>query len=286
MSSRMARFMKFPACRPRVQRLRVPRHNGRMRITLISGADGASFAHDLADALGPDDDLTVIAPTVRDHWSAWLKACPDLDALLSPPGTPDTFAVADQLRSIDYSPAWQRTSDRTVAHRLVRSELLGTGYSLSDATLAAASRGGLPFRLLPMSDDRAELHVVVGGDTPRAIHVGEYLADPAAHDPSETVLVAESWRVSPSVVTQLADTDVLVLGPSSRTLAIDPVLRTPSLVDALPVGRPVLVVDHVDAAPADLVRVAGLREPDPVGAEAVGSEAAAVADRARLAVTS
>ena len=69
-----------------------------MRITLITGADGASFAHALAAQLEPSDELTVVAPTVSDHWSTWLKACPDLDALLDPPGTRRTFEVADQLR--------------------------------------------------------------------------------------------------------------------------------------------------------------------------------------------
>jgi LPPG:FO 2-phospho-L-lactate transferase len=286
MSSRMARLSEFPACRPRAQRPTGARHNGRMRITLIIGADGVSFAHDLAAHLQPGE-LTVVVPTVGDHWSAWLKACPDLDALLSPPGTPATFAVADQLRAIEYSPAWQRTSDQTVAHRLVRSELIGTGYPLSDATQAAATRGGLPFRLLPMSDDRAELHVVVGGDDqPRAIHVGEYLAAPEAHTPTETVLVAESWSVSPAVAAALAETDVLVLGPSSRTLAIDPVLRTPGLLDAVAATLPVLVVDHADTAPTDLVRVAGLRADDPGAAQPVPADAATVAERARAAVGS
>lgn len=285
MSSRMARLARFPACRGAVRPIVVPRDNGWMRITLITGADGVSFAQDLAAHLEPDE-LTVIAPTVRDHWSAWLKACPDLDALLSVPGVGQTFAVADQLRAIEYSPEWQRASDRTVAHRLVRSELVGTGYSLSEATLAAAARGGLPYRLLPMSDDRAELHVVVGGDEPRAIHVGDYLAAPHGHSPTETVLVAESWSVSSAVESVLAQSDVLVLGPSSRTLAIDPVLRTPGLLDALPAGLPVLVVEHHDTAPADLVRVAGLPADDPGAAERVAADPAAVAQRARLVAAS
>jgi LPPG:FO 2-phospho-L-lactate transferase len=254
-----------------------------MRITLITGADGVAFARGLAEALGSADELTVVAPIVRDHWSAWLKACPDLDALLEPSGVTPTYAVADRLRAIDYSPEWQRTSDQTVATRLVRTELLGTGYSLSQATLAAASRGGLGYRLLPMSDDRAELHVVVDGEQPRAVHIGEYLAEPAAHTPTETVLVAEAWSVSPTVASQLRGTDVLVLGPSSRTLAIDPVLRTPALLDSIDSSVPVLVVEHADTAPADLVRAAGLRADDPGSAEPVAADVAAVVDRIRRA---
>ncbi|MFC5677757.1 2-phospho-L-lactate transferase CofD family protein [Aeromicrobium endophyticum] len=252
-----------------------------MRITLITGADGVAFARDLAGALGAADELTVVAPIVRDHWSAWLKACPDLDALLEPADTSPTYAVADRLRAIDYSPAWQRTSDQTVATRLVRTELIGTGYSLSQATLAAATRSGLGYRVLPMSDDRAELHVVVEGKQPRAVHVGEYLADPGAYTPTETVLVAEAWTVSPSVVAQLRETDVLVLGPSSRTLAVDPVLRTPALLEALPDSVRVIVVDHADTAPADLVRVAGLRADDPGSPDSVPADVSAVVARIR-----
>lgn len=255
-----------------------------MRITLMTGADGAPFALRLAAELGPDDELTVVAPTVRDHWSAWLKASPDLDALLGPFDTAPSYAVAEQLRTIQYSPAWQRTSDQAVAHRLVRTELIGTGFTLSDATRAAATRAGLPFALLPMSDDRAELHVVVGGDEPRAIHVDEYLADPAAFVPSETILVAEAWGVSPTTAAALAQSDVLVIGPSSRTLAIDPVLRTPGLVEALPDGLVVLAVDHTDTAPAELITVAGSGADDPAGTRSVAADPSAVIDLARRAV--
>ncbi|MET0446758.1 MAG: 2-phospho-L-lactate transferase CofD family protein, partial [Aeromicrobium sp.] len=231
--------------------------------------------------LDPSDELTVVAPTVRDQWSAWLKVCPDLDALLAPRDVAPTFAVADQLASIDY--AWQRASDQTVATRLVRTELLGTGYSLTEATLAAASRSGLGFRLLPVSDGRAELHVVVGPE-PHAIHVAEYLVDPDAHEPTETLLVAEAWSASETVLAALGATDVLVLGPSSRTLAIDPLLRAPGVLDAIADSLPVLVVEHLDTAPEVLVQVAGLRETDPGAPEPVAADPSAVLDRARLAV--
>lgn len=257
------------------------RHNDDMRILLVSGGDGESFARALGDALGPDDTLDVIAPVVRDHWSAWLKASPDLDALLVRPGVPATHAVADELTAIDFSPVWQRADDQTVAARLVRTELIGSGFSLTEATVAASARAALPYRLVPMAEDRAEMHVVVGGDEPHAIHVEEYLADPATHAPSEILLVTEGISVSSTVSAALAGADVLVLGPSSRTLAIDPVLRTPGLREAIRADLPVLVVEHDDAAPADLVRVAGLREPDPGSAEPIADDVPTVLGRAR-----
>lgn len=251
-----------------------------MRITIVIGAEGAPFVWELAGLLGPDDELTVVAPTVRGHYSVSLVASPDLDELLGA-STGSTHAVADALEALDYTPRWQRASDRAMAARLVRTDLTTAGASLTDATIAAALRGSLPYRLLPMCEERAEFRVVVGSDDPRAIHVDEYLDDPGPHEPTQLLLIADQITISPAVSQALLNTDVLVLGPSSRTLAIDPVLRTPGFLDLVPDELPVLVVEHEDTAPADLIRVAGLRQPDPGAARNVPNHAKTVLEAAR-----
>jgi len=267
-----------PPCRTPEQ----ARQNGRMRILLVIGADGAPFARTLGGLLGPDDELTVVAPTVRGHVSAGLHASPDLDGLLV--SVDPTYAVADALESVGYTPTWQRASDQAVAARLARTELVLTGTALTDATIAAGLRAALPYRLLPVCDDRAEFRVVVGSDEPRAIPVDEYLADPSSHEPTQLLLIADQISVSAAVSTALLDCDALVLGPSSRTLAIDPVLRTPGFRDLVNIDLPVLVVDHADTAPAELVRVAGLRETDPGRPGLVPADAGAVLEAARKVV--
>lgn len=257
-----------------------------MRITVIIGAEGAPFAHDLVGRLGTGDELVVIAPTMRDRWASGLKVCPDLDALLATPGSGKTHAVADELIAIGYSPTWQRPTDSDVAGQLLRTELLGAGITLTEATAAAAKRRDLGFTLLPASDDRAELHVVVGtADGPRAVHVAEVLANPESYDVQELVLVAGTWTASDSVRDAIGSSDVIVLGPSSRTLAIDPVLRAPGVLDAFNEAVPVLVVDHHDSAPADLIRVSGLHEADPGRAEPVADDAGVVLEHARSAAS-
>lgn len=246
-----------------------------MRITLISGADGAAFVHDLATSLSPEDELVVVAPTVRGHISAGLQASPDLDALLSF-GAQETFAVADGLDAVGYVPAWQRASDQATAARIVRTDLTMNGASLTDSTTAAAVRAGLGYRLLPVCDERVEFRAVIGTDKPHAIHIEEYLAAPEGQDVTQLLLVADQLSVSPAVAEALSTTDVLVLGPSSRTLVIDPVLRTPGLRELIADDLAVLVVQHEDATPADLTRVAGLAEPDPGTARPVAADASAV----------
>ncbi|MBC7632017.1 2-phospho-L-lactate transferase CofD family protein [Aeromicrobium sp.] len=253
-----------------------------MRITLIVGADAAPFARGLAAGLTPDETLTVIAPVVRDRWLTGLKSCPDLDGLLGVGDAPPTHGVADELVHLGYSRSTQRRTDADIAVQLIRTELLGAGYSLTEATAATARRRSLGFALLPSSDDRAELNVVVvGADGPHAIHVEELLEAPGDHDVQDVVLVAEAWSVSSAARADLEATDLVVLGPSSRTLAIDPVLRTPGLLDLIDPSTPVLVVQHRDEAPPALIRAAGLSEPDPGSPETVPAEVAAVLARAR-----
>lgn len=251
-----------------------------MRILLVVGADGAPFARELGELLGPGDELVVVAPTVRGHVAAGLQASPDLDGLLAPRVSP-TYAVADALESVGYAPRWQRASDQAMAARLIRTELLATGTPLTDATIAAGVRAALPYRLLPMCDERAEFRVVVGSDEPRAIHVDEYLDDPTSYEATQLLLIADQISVAPAASQALRDADVLVLGPSSRTLAIDPVLRTPGFLALVDDDLPVLVVDRADPAPAELALVAGLPERDPGIAELVPDDAGAVLDRAR-----
>ncbi|MGA8988521.1 2-phospho-L-lactate transferase CofD family protein [Aeromicrobium sp.] len=253
-----------------------------MRITVIVGGEGAPFAHDLVGHLEPGDELVLVTPTMLDRWATGLKVCPDVDALLVAGTAHATHEVADEPIAIGYLPAWQRSSDAVVAAQLVRTDLLGAGYTLTESTSAIAARRDLGFTVLPATDDRAELHAVV--DSPegqRAIHLAEVLADPSAHEVKELVLVAETWSVSDAVRAVIGSSDVLVLGPSSRTLTIDPVLRVPGLRDAIRADLPVLVVDHAETAPHDLVRVAGQREDDPGDAAGVVADAATVVMRAR-----
>ncbi len=167
-----------------------------MRILLVVGADGAPFARDLGELLEPGDELTVVAPTVRGHVAAGLAGEP---RPRRPPGTrppPRRTPSPTRSRRSATHPTWQRASDQAVAARLVRTELVLTGTALTDATLAAGIRAALPYRLLPMCEDRAEFRVVVGSDEPRAIPVDEYLADPAAHEPTQLLLVADQISVS------------------------------------------------------------------------------------------
>ena len=208
-----------------------------MRIVFLTDGDGSDLAHRLAALVTDDDMLDVVVPITRDHWTHGLKCCPDVDAFLTLPGddiAAPTFTVADELAAVGFSPSWVRPTDAEIARQIQRTELLQAGYTLGATTTAMAARVSLPFGLLPASDDRAELHVVVEEpDGRRAVHVAEYLAEPDAYRPVESTIVSASWEVSAPVREAVGHADVILLGPSSPVLGVDPLLATPGLPDAM-----------------------------------------------------
>jgi LPPG:FO 2-phospho-L-lactate transferase len=100
-------------------------------------------------------------------------------------------------------------------------------------------------RLLPMSDDRAETHVVI--DSPDgavdqagqplrvAIHFQEwwirYHAERPAHE--FVVVGAESARPGPQVLDAITLADVVVLPPSNPVVSIGTILQVPGIADAV-----------------------------------------------------
>lgn len=252
-----------------------------MRIVLLTDGSGAGLAHDLADQLENGDTLDVVTPVTRDMWANGLKCCPDLDAFLTVPRAAEpTYAVADELAAVGFSPSWMRPSDRNIAVQIVRTELLQAGYTLTDATTAMSARASLPFRLMPVSDDRAELHVVVDEpDGRRAVHVEEYLAGPQPPEPVGITIVTRTWAASASVGAVLDTADAIVLGPSSPVVALGPLLAAPGLRDHL--SAPVLEVERDASEPTDLDDLAALAPPSLPPATRVRNDATDVLGAAR-----
>ncbi len=140
------------------------------------GIGGARFLRGLLRATaGSRTEVTVIGNTGDDITLFGLRVCPDLDTVMYTLGggihegqgwgrADETFVVKDELAAYGVGPAWFGLGDRDVATHVVRTQMLDAGYPLSAVTEALCTRWGLPelgVRLLPMSDDRVETHVVI-----------------------------------------------------------------------------------------------------------------------------
>ena len=152
---------------------------GTMRIVVLAGGiGGARFLRGLK-AAAPDADITVIGNTGDDIHLFGLKVCPDLDTVMYTLGggiheeqgwgrADETFAVKEELAAYGVGPEWFGLGDRDFATHIVRTQMLGAGYPLSAVTEALCARWQPGVRLIPMTDDRVETHVVVDAPTASA----------------------------------------------------------------------------------------------------------------------
>ena len=178
-----------------------------------------------------------------------LRICPDLDTVMYTLGDgideergwgrrSETWTVKEELAAYGAEPTWFGLGDRDLATHLVRTRMLDAGYPLSDVTAALAERWQPGVRLLPMSDQRVETHVVVDDpDTGRqqAIHFQEWwVRHRAALDPSAFVQVGvDAARPAPGVTEAIAAADAVLLAPSNPVVSIGTILGVPGLRTAL-----------------------------------------------------
>ncbi len=261
------------------------------RITVLSGGmGGARFLQGLLHLLGGAAEVTVVANTADDIWMHGLKVCPDLDTVMYTLGggidrergwgrTDETWSVKEELEAYGVEPTWFGLGDRDVATHLVRTEMLEAGYPLSAVTAALCTRWKPGVRLLPMSDDRVETHVVIDdAEQPsgqRAVHFQEYWVRLGAGVPARAVVPVGLDRATPApgVLEAIGEADVVVLPPSNPVVSLGTILGVPGVRDALAATEaPVVGLSPIVAG----AHVRGMAEQllDAIGVEA---DAAAVA---------
>jgi LPPG:FO 2-phospho-L-lactate transferase len=227
-------------------------------VALAGGTGGARFLRGLLRAVGPDADVTVVANTGDDITLLGLRVCPDLDTLMYTLGggideergwgrAEETWRVREELSAYEAPGAWFGLGDRDLATHLVRSQMLGAGYPLSAVTAALCARWQPGVRLLPMSDDRVETHVVVDVEgRRRAVHFQEWWVRLRGEpEVSEVVAVgAESAVAAPGVLEAVAAADLVLLPPSNPVVSIGTVLTVPGIREAV-ASRPVVGLSPV-----------------------------------------
>jgi LPPG:FO 2-phospho-L-lactate transferase len=164
-------------------------------VVVVGGVGGARFLLGVKALLGlppvgPGEsphEITAVVNTGDDVWMHGLRICPDLDTCMYTLGggidtgrgwgqRGETWVVKEQLAAYGADPDWFGLGDKDIATHLVRTRMLRAGYQLSAVTEALCDRWKPGLKLLPMTDDRVETHVVV--DTPegerKAIHFQEW----------------------------------------------------------------------------------------------------------------
>jgi LPPG:FO 2-phospho-L-lactate transferase len=227
-----------------------------MRIVVLSGGiGGARFVRGLLRHLrcspgAADSQVSVVVNTGDDLWLFGLKVCPDLDTVMYTLGgavdeergwgrRDEGWRAREELAGYGVEPSWFGIGDRDLATHLVRTSMLAAGYPLSAVTEALCERWQPGARLLPMSDDRVETHIVVADDAQpsgqRAVHFQEYWVRFRASLPALAVVPVglDAARPAPGVLESIASCDAVLFAPSNPVVSIGTILGVPGIRAAL-----------------------------------------------------
>ncbi len=234
-----------------------------MRITVLAGGVGAArFLRGLL-AAAPDADITVVGNTGDDITLFGLRVCPDLDTVMYTLGgginagqgwgrADETFSIRDELAAYGAGPGWFTLGDRDFATHIVRSQMLAAGKPLSAVTEILCRRWQPGVRLLPMSDDQIETHVLVddGGDR-RYVHFQEWWVRMHAAVPASAIVPAGAAeaRPAPGVLDAIGQADVVLFPPSNPVVSIGTILAVPGIRDAVAAKAVVGVSPIIGGAP-------------------------------------
>ncbi|GAB3971563.1 2-phospho-L-lactate transferase [Streptomyces sparsus] len=216
-------------------------------VVLAGGIGGARFLRGLRQAV-PEADITVIGNTGDDIHLFGLKVCPDLDTVMYTLGggihqeqgwgrADETFTVKEELAAYGVGPEWFGLGDRDFATHIVRTQMIGAGYPLSAVTEALCRRWQPGVRLLPMTDDRVETHVLVDTEdgSRKAVHFQEYWVrlriDVEGH--AVVPVGAEQAEPAPGVLDAIAGADVVLFPPSNPVVSVGTILAVPGIREAI-----------------------------------------------------
>lgn len=222
-----------------------------MEMLGIGGGIGASRLWGTLQTAAPDVDLTLVVNTGDDIWMHGLRICPDLDTVIyALSGRQDlergwgvrgeTWRSHEALQALGVE-AWFGLGDVDLATHLMRTGELRHSVPLSEVTRRLASNLGVKATVLPSTDDEVATRAITHeyGD----IHYEEYLVRYGA----EPAVIASmtggisSARPAPAVLEAIAQSDVIVIGPSNPIASTAPVLCVPGVREAIQRARATVI---------------------------------------------
>jgi LPPG:FO 2-phospho-L-lactate transferase len=228
------------------------------RVTVLAGGIGGSrFLRGLLAALGPTGEVTVIGNTADDMRLYGLHVSPDLDTVMYTLGggideeqgwgrSDESFLALEEIRNVASShgevgalETWFGLGDRDLGTHLTRTAMLEAGATLSEVTEVLCRRWQPGVRLLPMTDDDVQTHIVIedpaAPDGTRRMHFQEYWVRLHAEAPAAAVDIAGAAqaRPAPGVLDAITTADLVVFPPSNPVVSIGAILAVPGIAEAV-----------------------------------------------------
>lgn len=219
-------------------------------ITALAGGVGAAkLLTGLVKVISPEE-LTVIVNTGDDIELYGFHISPDIDIITYTLAgivderkgwgiRGDSFNCLRMLKKYGYE-TWFNLGDMDLATHIHRTMLLKRGLTLSEATAEICKALSLKVKILPMTNDRFETHIVTDVGT---MHFQEYLVKRKAKDKVLGVkfLGVEKAKPAPGVIEAIMECDILVVCPSNPIVSVGTILSIKGVREALRRTRAVKV---------------------------------------------
>jgi LPPG:FO 2-phospho-L-lactate transferase len=210
-------------------------------LAIAGGVGGAKLALGLSRVLAPDQ-LIIVVNTGDDEIFHGLHVSPDLDTVtyalagLTNRETgwgiaDDSFRILEALGRLG-GETWFGLGDLDIATHIRRTELLGQGRTLSEATAEITLHLGIEHPIVPMSDD--PLRTVALTDAGELAFQDYFVRH--ACEPKITGVRFEGSdkaRPSPGLSRAMLKADAIVFCPSNPLVSIGPVLAIPGVHDEI-----------------------------------------------------
>ena len=208
---------------------------------LAGGVGGAKLASGLQDVL-PPGDLSVVVNTADDFDLWGLHICPDLDTVMytlagiSNPETGwgivgESFETLNMVESYGEE-TWFKLGDRDLATHILRTFRMGSGETLTQATVGLSGALGVDSAVLPMSDNPISTIL----DTPVGrLEFQEYFVRRGQSDEVLGIELRGLDDAGPTerVLEAISRADAIVFCPSNPVVSVGPILALPGMVEAL-----------------------------------------------------
>ncbi|KQC05510.1 MAG: 2-phospho-L-lactate transferase [Methanoculleus sp. SDB] len=247
-------------------------------LTFLSGGTGTpKLLRGMRVFLG-DAEISVVVNTAEDMWISGGHLSPDIDTvmylfagLLNTDTwwgiADDTFITHDFVARLGEE-EYIRVGDRDRGVMIVRGEMLRKGLTLTEATRILCNRLGVDATVLPMADTPVTTRVEIPGGT---MHFQEYWVK---HRGTVDITgVRRVYREPPeapsAVLTALAASEAVILGPSNPVTSIGPILECEGirevLADAFVIAVSPFIGDVPVSGPAAALMQAWGCEPSSAG---------------------
>jgi LPPG:FO 2-phospho-L-lactate transferase len=209
---------------------------------VFSGGTGTPKLLDGLKGILPAEELTVVVNTAEDLWVSGNLICPDLDTVLYLFSDQidrkkwwgienDSFVTYDRMQELGILET-MKLGDRDRATHIIRSNLIRSGVSLTEATLKLASIFGINAKILPMSDDSVSTYI---GTLEGIMHFQDYWIGKQGELDVRGVDIRgiSEASISPKVLEALENDDKVLIGPSNPITSIGPIISLPGMRDIL-----------------------------------------------------